>query len=39
MLNEESYSLNANLFLMYLQSTQDIAYNLGATQNKYFIDI
>ena len=38
-LNEEAYSLNANLFLMYLQSTQYIAYNLGATQNKCFIDI
>ena len=38
-LNEEAYSLNANLFLMYLQSTQDIAYNPGATQNKCFIDI
>jgi hypothetical protein len=38
-LNEEYYSLNANLFLMYLQSTQDIAYNPRETQNKCFIDI
>ena len=39
MLNEEAYGLNANLFLVYLKSTQDIAYNPGAIQNKCFIDI
>ena len=36
MIYEEACSLNSNIFLMCLQSTQDIAYNPGATQKQMF---